>query len=285
MKMWMRAAALMLPMLGGCTPAQLLNSTISTDGLTVTHNVAYEPGPRHRLDVYEPDGARGLPLIVFLYGGAWRYGNKGMYPFVAATLARRGAVVMVPDYRLYPDVAFPAFLQDNAAAVAWAIHHAGSYGADPGNVFIVGHSAGAYDAAMLALDPHWLAAAGVDRSDLRGVVCLAGPYDFLPITGKDVIPIFAPVHDGPASQPITFVDGHNPPMLLLAGTADTTVQPRNTAALTAKIEAAGGPVADQFYPGVGHIGLVLAFAPLFQWKAPVLHDVWAFIEAHLARPS
>jgi acetyl esterase/lipase len=149
-------------------------------------------------------------------------------------------------------------------------------------VFIIGHSAGAYDAAMLALDPKWLARVGIDRTDLRGVVGLAGPYDFLPITSPDIIPIFAPVQDGPASQPITYVDGHNPPMLLLAGAADTTVAPRNTTALAARIRALGGPVEDKIYPGVGHIGLVLAFAPLFSGKAPVLDDVWGFIAAHTA---
>ena len=277
----MRGMLLALPGLAGCSAADLLNSTISTRNLAIDHDVAYAPGPRHDLDIYRQQGAaESRPLIVFLYGGSWRDGDKSIYPFVAATLAKRGAVVMVPNYRLYPDVAFPGFLQDNAAAVAWAIGHAGQYGANPANVFIVGHSAGAYNAAMLALDPHWLAAAGVDRSTLRGVVGLAGPYDFLPITGPDIIPVFAPVQDGPASQPINYVDGHNPPMLLLAGEADTTVYPQNTVALAAKIAAAGGAVQSKFYPGVGHIGLVVAFAPLFSGKAPVLDDVWAFITAH-----
>ena len=163
-------------MLGGCTPAQLLNSTISTAGLSITKDVAYEPGPRHALDVYRPAGdPRGLPLVVFIYGGSWRTGDKAIYPFVAATLARRGAVVVVPDYRVYPGVQFPAFLHDNAAATAWAIAHAAEYGADSRSVFLVGHSAGAYDVAMLALDPSLLAAAGVDRSALAGVVGIAGP--------------------------------------------------------------------------------------------------------------
>ena len=277
----MRAVIPALIGLAGCSPAQLLNSTIATDGLTITRDVAFAPDPRQKLDIYRPANAPGgLPLIIFLYGGSWRMGDKSIYPFVAATLARRGAVVMVPNYRLYPQVVFPAFLQDNAAAIAWAIGHAPAYGANPSDVFVVGHSAGAYNAAMLALDPHWLAEAGLDRADLRGVVGLAGPYDFLPITDPDIIPVFAPVQDGPASQPITYVDGHNPPMLLLAGSADTTVNPANTLALAARITASGGIVADKIYPDVGHIGLILAFAPLFRSKAPVLDDVWAFITAH-----
>ena len=146
----------------------------------------------------------------------------------------------------------------------------------------MGHSAGAYNVAMLALDPRWLKAVGVDRGALAGVIALAGPYDFLPITEPDVIPVFAPVQDGPASQPITFADGHNPPMLLLAGGADETVQPRNTLSLAARIRSLGGPVADKIYPGIGHIGLITALAPVFAWRAPVLTDVWQFIQTHQA---
>jgi acetyl esterase/lipase len=199
---------------------------------------------------------------------------------VALPLAWRGAVVVVPNYRLYPQVRFPAFLDDCAEAVAWAMAHAAALGADPGAVFVVGHSAGAYNAAMLALDPRYLARAGTSRARLAGVAGLAGPYDFLPITGADIKPVFAPVQDGPASQPISYVDGHNPPLLLLAGTADTTVLPRNTLSLAAKVRAAGGAVASRLYPGIGHVGLITAFAPIFAGRAPVLDDVWDFVRAH-----
>ncbi len=274
------AMLLMLPALAGCSGAQLLNATISTRDLVVEH-AAYAPGPRGGLDIYRPAGAAaGLPTVVFLYGGSWRMGDKAMYPFVAATLARRGAVVVVPDYRVYPEVQFPAFLQDNARAVAWTRQHAAEHGGNPDDLFVVGHSAGAYDAAMLALDATWLHQVGMAPSELAGVVGIAGPYNFLPITDPDIIPIFAPVQDGPASQPITYVTGHNPPMLLLAGQSDTTVNPQNTVTLAARIAAAGGPVQSKLYPGIGHIGIIIAFAPLFRGNGPVLDDVWAFITAH-----
>ena len=265
--------------LAGCSPADILNDTVPSHGTTVMHDIAYAPGPRHTLDVYRPRQATG-PLVVFLYGGSWREGDKSMYPFVALPLASRGAVVVVPDYRLYPEVQFPGFVDDNAAAVKWALDHAASLGADPARVFVVGHSAGAYDAAMLALDPHYLQQAGTSRDKLAGVAGLAGPYDFLPITGPDIIPVFASVQDGPASQPITYVDGHNPPMLLVAGTEDTIVMPRNTSSLAQRIRQDGGPVESKLYPGIGHIGLITAMAPLFQSRAPVLDDLWRFIEAH-----
>ena len=277
----MRTILIMLA-LAGCSPAELLNSTVSTNGLSITH-AAYMPGARGGLDIYRPPDAARLPIVVFLYGGSWRSGSKEQYPFVAAPLARRGAVVVVPDYRVFPEVAFPNFLRDNAVAIAWVASHAAELGGDPARLFIVAHSAGAYDAAMLALDPSYLLAAGFARSRLAGVAALAGPYDFLPIVDPDIIPVFAPVQDGPLSQPIHFVDGHNPPMLLLTGDADTTVNPRNTAALNDAIKAAGGPVTSKVYHDLGHIGLVTAFAPLFQRRAPVLDDVWAFIQA--ARPA
>lgn len=274
------AAALCAVLLAGCSAAGLLNATVQRNGVTVERGVAYGDGPRRVLDIYRPGDAAGArPLVVFLYGGSWRAGDRETYGFVAMPLAARGAVVVVPDYRLYPETAFPGFLQDNAQAVAWAAAHAGALGADPKRVFIVGHSAGAYNAAMLALDPRWLAQAGLDRAQLAGVVGLAGPYDFLPITDPDLIPVFAPVGDGPASQPVTHVDGRNPPLLLLAGDADRTVRPGNTRSLAARAAAAGGPVQSRIYPGLGHVGIVLAFTPLFRWRAPVLDDVWRFIAA------
>ncbi len=246
--------------------------------MSVDRGIVYGEGPRRQLDVYRNTVLAGpLPLIVFLYGGSWRGGDRGTYAFVATPLAARGAVVVVPDYRLYPEVAFPDFLDDNAHAVAWAVAHAQELGADPKRVFIIGHSAGAYNAAMLAVDPRWMARAGLRRAQLAGVVGLAGPYDFLPMTDPDIIPVFAPVADGPASQPVTYVDGSNPPLLLLAGDADTTVKPRNTLSLAARVTAAGGPVTSRLYPGLSHVGIVTTFTPLFSWRAPVLDDVWRFI--------
>jgi acetyl esterase/lipase len=272
-----RAVALgLIPLIPGCAPVDLLNATIPTGGITVTRDIAYGPGPRQMLDIYRPDAPGPLPVVVFIYGGSWRDGEKGNYKFVAAALARHGVVTVVPDYRLYPQVKYPGFVQDGAAAVAWTFGHVAAYGGDTNRLFVMGHSAGAYIAAMLALDPDWLAADGIDRDRLAGMIGLAGPYDFLPIEDPDIIPIFA-VPDQQATQPIAHVDGRNPPMFLAAGSDDTTVLPRNTTRLAAKIRAAGGPVTDKIYPGIGHVGIVIAMAPLFRGKAPVLDDVLAFI--------
>ena len=274
-----RHLALLLS-LSACTPAQLLNATISRSGITVTHNVAYGTSPREKLDIYRPDGSSNTPVIVFFYGGSWNSGSKAMYPFVAATLARRGYAVVVPDYRLYPEVRFPAFLEDSAKSVAWTQAHLAEIGGDPSRVFLMGHSAGAYNAVMLGLDASFLKAAGSNRDSLAGIIGLAGPYDFLPITGEDIKPIFASVNDGPESQPISYVDGHAPPMLLLAGADDTTVFPKNTISLAARITSKGGSVQSHVFPGLGHIGLITAIAPIFQGRAPVLATVTDFISTH-----
>ena len=257
--------------------ADALNATIATDGLSVQRAVRYGPTSRQAMDIWRPrDDATGLPVVVFFYGGAWQRGRRQDYPFVAATLARR-AVVVVPDYRLFPQVRFPVFIEDAALAVATVRREAPSWGGDPDRVFLAGHSAGAYLAAMLALDPRWLAAAGEDRTRLAGMVGLAGPYDFLPIQDDDIRAVFASAADLRETQPVGHVDGANPPMLLLHGAADTTCYPRNSLALAARVRAAGGAAEARIYPGVGHIGIVLGFAPLLRFCSPAFADLSAFV--------
>lgn len=265
--------------LARCSPADVLNATVPTGGVTVTRNVTYGDQPREKLDIYRPRDSAGLPVVVFIYGGSWRGGSKAIYPFVAATMARAGSVVVVPDYRLYPQVTYPAFLQDCARAVAWTDQHRDTVGSS-GPLFVMGHSAGAYNAVMLGLDPSWLNAAGSSPARLAGIIGLAGPYDFLPITDPEIVPIF-PKADA-ATQPITYARADAPPLLLLTGTDDKQVKPRNSKALATRTKELGGSVETRIYPGIGHIGLITAIAPIFQWRAPVLHDVMSFIGKHAA---
>ncbi len=272
------AATVALGALSACGPFRLLDATVPSGGVRVTRDLHYGEGPRRTLDVYQPPTpGQDRPLVVFFYGGSWKTGAKEDYRFVATALARRGMVVVVPDYRLYPQTAFPGFVQDSAAAVAWAAAHAALYGADS-HPFVVGHSAGAYIALMLALNPAYLDAAGLPRSELAGAVGIAGPYDFHPRDYPDIAAIFAAANE-PATQPITYAYGTNKPVLLLAGDADQTVRPYNTRALAARIAAHGGPVETRIYPDLGHIGILLAFAPLFTGKAPVVADISRFIVA------
>ena len=273
-------------LLPACAPVDMLNATISENGLLVLHDVPYAPGPRRSMDIYRLDSAAApRPVVVFFYGGAWQDGSKNDYLFAAAALARAGYVVVVPDYRVYPEGAWPVFLQDSARALATVQHLAANWGGDPGRVFVVGHSAGGHIAAMLALDPQWLAAAGGRRDALAGMVGISGPYDFLPITGPDIKLVFAPADaDLTVTQPIDQVDGHNPPMLLLQGEADHTVGAYNAKNLYTKIKAADGDVTLKLYPGVGHIGIIASLAPLLRSRAPTLADTTAFIDAQKSVP-
>jgi len=154
----------------------------SPGAVTVKHDLTYASEDRGHFDVYAPPRpSPRTPVAVFLYGGSWQSGDKALYRFVGRSLASRGIITVIPDYRVYPEVRYPAFLRDNARAVAFAKQHAAEWGGDPGRLFLIGHSAGAYNAAMLALDRRWLGEVGLDpRRDLAGFVGLAGPYDFLP---------------------------------------------------------------------------------------------------------
>ena len=269
---WAMLVAIVLP---GCGPVDVLNASISLDGLTVLHDVAYRPGPRGMMDVYRPASAAGpLPVLVFFYGGSWQSGNRADYRFIAATLARRGMVVVVPDYRLYPDVQFPTFIEDAAEAVLATHRHAVEWGGDPRRIVLGGHSAGAYLAAMLTLAPQYL---GDGRDHVAGMVGLAGPYDFLPITGADVKLVFGAAVASPATQPISFANGHAPPLLLLHGGQDITVRPRNSINLAAAINRAGGQAKVELFDTLGHIGIASAIAPLFQFRAPITDRIAAFV--------
>lgn len=264
--------------------AATLLALAAPGGVTVKHDLAFQPGPRGKLDVYLPvKPASGAPVAVFIYGGSWQSGDKGFYRFVGATLASRGILTVIPDYRVYPQVRYPDFLRDNALAVRFAKQHAREWGGDPGKLFLIGHSAGAYNVAMLALDGRWLGEVGLDpRRDLAGVIGLAGPYDFLPLRDEKLMAIFGPKDSRPDTQPINHVDGRQPPMLLLAGIKDTVVNPANTVRLAAVIRRRGGEVDARLYRGIDHDGVLTAILAPLRKHAPVLAAIVDFVSLHAA---
>jgi acetyl esterase/lipase len=233
--------------------------------------VPYGPLPRHRLDIYEPvSGAADAPVVVFFHGGAWAIGDKAEYGFVADALTRAGLVVIIPNYRLHPEIVFPAFVEDGAAAVAWV---AANF---PGRKLVLaGHSAGAHIAALIHLDAGYLAASGAVPA---GAIGISGPYDFLPIEKPRYQRVF-PEATREASQPIRFARGDAAPMLLLTGDADHTVGRGNSTRLAAAIVARGGRATVKIYPGAGHMRPVLAFARLLPRRLPVADDVVAFVRS------
>ena len=268
--------------LAACSPTDVLTLGVSGSAYTEISDISYAAGDGHSLDIYQPaTPAQGHPVVVFFFGGAWQHGSKEDVRFVAEPLAAAGITVVIPDYRLAPKVAFPAFIDDGAAATAWTRDHIAQYGGNPANLFVMGHSAGGYIAVMLAVNPAYLAKSGMRPGELAGAIGLAGPYNFLPITWPDLKPIFATAPDLAITQPITFADCKSPPLLLLAGAADTTVDPiKNTDALYHRIQDCHGAADERLYPDIGHIGIITAFAPLLEEKAPVLADTLAFIKAH-----
>ena len=261
--------------LAGCSPAALLSTTVSRKGFTLEADIPYGANPRQKLDFYRPETPRpDGKAVIFFYGGSWDSGAKSDYLFVAQALAARGIAAIVADYRLYPEVRFPAFIEDGALAVRWAADKVGT-----NKLFLMGHSAGAQIALMLAVNTPYLAAAGVDRMKLRGVIGLSGPYDILPLTSRKLQDIFGGP-SRPETQPITFAKAPLPPALFVHGTGDTIVKAANSERLAAAWRTAGAPVELKLYPDVDHVDVVGAFSDLLRARAPTLADVTAYIDSH-----
>ena len=272
--------------LAACAPEKLLDSLSSLRGgdpaRQAVDGASFGALARQKLDVWVPRSAsaRPLPVVVFFYGGGWVKGERGSYGFAARAFASRGYVVVVPDYRLVPETRFPGFIDDGAVAVRWAQDHAAEYGGDPKQILLSGHSAGAYIGAMLALDRHYLDAAGVKPGAIKGAALLSGPYDFYPWTeerGRDALGNWPRPLE---TQPVSFARADAPPMLLMQGGADTVVRPHNAESLAAKLRAAGAPVELRIYPGKSHVDTIKSISPLFRGSTPALADSLAFFRAH-----
>ena len=280
------AAALFLAgSLSACSPLSLVNAVSPKGEARTIAGLRYAPGNRHMLDIYQPaPGSANAPVIVFFYGGNWVSGDRKDYAFVGRALAARGFVVVIPDYRLYPEVRYPDFLDDSAQAVAWTRREVAAHGGDPSKIFLMGHSAGAYNAAMLALDARWLGKQGSTPDALRGWIGLAGPYDFLPVTNRTTRPVFLYPDTPLDSQPAAHVSGKAPPALLIAANSDSLVNPaRNTGGLAARLRAAQVPVQELYYDGVNHVTLVASLSSSLRRLAPTLDAVDAFVRSDGAR--
>lgn len=266
-----------------CSPLSMLNSLAPRDPARIgPFGVRYGAGPRRRMDVYAPAdlGGRRWPLLVFFYGGAWRSGRREDYSWVGQALASRGFLTVIPDHRLVPEVRFPGFVEDGAAAVAAAREIAADHGGDADRVLLAGHSSGAYIAAMLALEPRWLKAAGVDPAVVRAFAGLSGPYDFHPFDVKASIEAFDQAPDPRGTQPVNLDLSAAPPVFLGHGGRDETVRVKNSESLNRALAAAGRPVELKIYPQLDHKDVALALSRPFRGKAPVLDDMTRFLQAH-----
>lgn len=283
MKKIMPFASLLLGLaflgLGACTGPQALNAvTLNPDRSTeVSRNIAYGPHPRHRLDVYRPAGAGSHPVLVYVHGGGWEVGNKDEYAFVGKRFAAEGYLTVMINYRLTPDGAWPVFMQDVAKAVAYVHDNIAEMGGDPSRLFLSGHSAGAYNVVMLGVAPEFLAAEGKTLDIIDGVAGISGPYDFLPSPLTAVQAAFDSAPDPAATQPVNRVTANAPPMLLLHGLDDESVEKRNVTVMEAALKEKGIRVDVVYYEDTDHRETVIAIA----WPrvAPVVDDIVAFFES------
>ena len=282
----MTRRGLFAPLLGlaaaACSPLSLLNAVGPRDrgAGRVARDLTYGDDPRQKMDVYAPAQAANLPVLVFFYGGGWDSGDRTVYGWAAQALAARGFVVFVPDYRLVPQVHFPAFIQDAAEATARAGDLATTYGGDPARLGVIGHSAGAHLAMMIALDRRYMAA--VEQPTLiKAAAGLAGPYEFLPFDVAASRNAFGRAPDPTLTQPVTFARADAPPLWLGHGTDDVVVHDEDTTILCERMTAVGGRCEAKLYPGLNHADLIATFSPLFRKKAPVLDDVTGFLHREL----
>lgn len=270
-------------LLTGCNKYEALDATIPSCGYVRTTDLPYGNEPRQKLDIYRPRRvAPGAKVVIFFYGGAWQGGRKADYRFAAEGLTSEGFVAVVPDYRVYPEVTFPAFVEDGALAVRWVHDHVDQFGGDPEHIYLMGHSSGAHIAALLTLDEHYLKNVGVNRNVVQATVAMSGPYDFK--IGRDSRPAFGKSENNstidPKTQPITYADGRAPPILLQHGAQDDAIAPGNAVRLAERIQAAGGQAKCIIYPKLGHAGVAMSLSFTFRWLAPVLHDAAIFFREH-----
>ena len=272
----------LVALLGACERASFAVANLPSHLVrtSVVRDVRYGPERWQKLDIYEPTSASPgpRPIIVFFYGGRWESGSRGDYEFVGDAFAKKGFITVIPDYSKYPDVRFPVFVEDGAKALAWVHDHISEYQGDPRRIFVAGHSAGAHIAALLTVDKHYLAALNKTPTQIiAGFAGLAGPYSFTP-DEPDLQDMFGPPTRYPAMQATTFIDGHEPPMLLLWGDADTTVRRDNLDRLKTAIEAKGSRVQTIIYPGTNHVGILGALSWVNPQGVPVLDDIARFFK-------
>jgi acetyl esterase/lipase len=258
------------------TAAPLFDLAIPKSGYSLSRDTAYGSDPRQRLDLYIPDGpAAPAPGLLFFPGGSWQSGTKNIYRAFGQAFASAGIIVAVANYRLYPQVKYPAFVEDGAAALRFVRERIAEHRGDPARIFLCGHSAGAFIAAMLACNPEF----HVDRAWIRGVIGIAGAYDFLPLYDPVLIDIFggARVME---TQPIKYVRNKTPPMLLVHGTADRTVGAGNSRRMAKRLREAGNQVELIEYKGVTHLGILLSLAHGFRARTSLRDDMLRFIARH-----
>ena len=264
--------------LNACTTVQVFDALTPKDknAYQIARDISYGENPRQKYDIYAPKHMVGnLPTIVFFYGGGWDWGSKDTFHWAGKALAALGYVVVLPNYRLVPEVTYPAFVEDCAMAVKHIKRNIEKYGGSSEQIALIGHSAGAYNAAMLCFDPEFL---GVDLSAIKVFIGISGPYDFYPFDARQSINAFAGAKNPRETQPINHVTHNNIKTLLLHSRSDETVYLRNSITLEAKLKSVGNDVKLNIYDGPSHEETIGALSIPLRKKAPVLSDIETFLK-------
>lgn len=267
--------------ISACAVFAPVNLFVSSEGYKIIEDISYTEGARHKLDIYIPDKKRSdKKVLVFIYGGRWEWGRKQDYRFVGEAFANKGYIVVIPDYRIHPTAKFPDFIEDTAKAVKWTHNNIKNYGGSPDKIYMAGHSAGAYNAMMVALNSEYLEKIGASPKIIKAVAGIAGPYDFLPFTDEVVKKVFSSAKDQKITQPINFARRDAPPILLLHGAEDKTVLPKNSNNLYAKLIEKGAKAEKIIYPGLDHVDVILALSTPFSGKGELQKDITDFFEKY-----
>jgi len=270
-------------LIAGCTQVGLgiANLPAKLGDLEIEKNIAYGAQEWQKLDIYTPKNAQSkkLPVIVFFHGGRWSEGSKDMYAFVGKAFADKNYIVAIADYSKYPDVKFPSFVEDAAKAIAWVHSNIDEYGGNADKLFVSGHSSGAHIGSLAIADQRYLKEEGKSPDIVTAFAGLAGPYDFIP-EADDLKDMFGPPEKYPQMTVTTFIDGDEPPMLLLWGAKDNAVWQRNIDLLKEGIEKKDGIVETKIYPELDHVGIISSLTWFFRSKAPVLKDVDQFFKKY-----
>ncbi len=259
------------------------------EGAEEHRNIAYYTGPgadeeKHRLDVYVPSGGPGLTVVVFIHGGAWRFGDRDTrfdtYQKLGRKLASRGILTVVPSYRLAPDHKYPAFVRDAARAVGWVQENIAGYGGNPERLFLMGHSAGAHIAALLAAEPRWLEETGADPVRIAGVIGISGPYDIAATEKKIPSMVHSAFGDDPKTWRDASVKTHVgesplPPFLLAVAARDPDSLLHHARDLLGAIRRAGGRARRYEAKGRNHFSVI---ARLGDADDPLGDAIEAFIK-------
>jgi acetyl esterase/lipase len=254
-------------------------------GVKKVADIPYADGQRKKLDIYSPEKLDGpAPVVMFIYGGSWRAGDKFEYEFAGRALAAAGFVTVIADYRLWPEVKYPEFLEDNAQAMRWIQDNIALYDGDPKRFFLAGHSAGAYNAVMLGLDSSFRREYDVTMP-IRAIAGISGPYNFYPFEYDQVRDTFGPAPSAEGTQPINLVTTDAPPIFLASGTTDPIVRVQNSEALAKKLREQGIWVTEKYYPGFGHLEPVIALGSMMRFRMPILNDMVEFFQTFGAFPS